>query len=144
MSHPRSKNIREISLTAHLENHKGLRDPSFRSLLAFAEFAEKIEKRLRYPVRDGIRGMPLHADDGLAGKHGITVLNAPGILDEGYRGEVMVILYNSDDQKAFRVNKGDRIAQLVVVPYFRCEIVETEDLDDTERGEEGFDSTGCA
>ena len=79
---------------------------------------------------------------GLAGKEGITVLNAPGILDEGYRGEVMVILYNTNDDKAFHISKGDRIAQLVVVPYIQCEIVEAEGLDDTERGERGFGSTG--
>lgn len=79
---------------------------------------------------------------GLAGKEGITVLNAPGILDEGYRGEVMVILYNTDMDTSFHVKKGDRIAQLVVVPYISCDIVEVDDLDETERGEHGFGSTG--
>lgn len=79
---------------------------------------------------------------GLAGKHGITVLNAPGILDEGYRGEVMVILLNTDSDEPFHVKKGDRIAQLVVAPYIRCEIEEVDELDDTERGTSGFGSTG--
>lgn len=54
----------------------------------------------------------------------------------------MVILYNTDDHKAFRISKGDRIAQLVVVPYVRCSIEEVAELDDTERGKHGFGSTG--
>ena len=78
---------------------------------------------------------------GLALKHGITVLNTPGTIDEGYRGEVGVILFNTGDT-AFKIAKGDRIAQLVIAPVTRARIVETDDLGSTERGAGGFGSTG--
>jgi dUTP pyrophosphatase len=78
---------------------------------------------------------------GLALKHGVTVLNTPGTIDEGYRGEVGVILANFGDAP-FAVKKGDRIAQVVVAPVTRAEIVETDEVDGTERGGGGFGSTG--
>ena len=78
---------------------------------------------------------------GLALKHGVTVLNTPGTIDEGYRGEVGVILANFGDAP-FVVKKGDRIAQIVVAPVTRAEIVETDEVDGTERGGGGFGSTG--
>lgn len=78
---------------------------------------------------------------GLALKHGVTVLNTPGTIDEGYRGEVGVILANFGDA-AFSVKKGDRIAQIVVAPVTRADIVETGEVDGTERGGGGFGSTG--
>jgi dUTP pyrophosphatase len=78
---------------------------------------------------------------GLALKRGVTVLNTPGTIDEGYRGEVGVILANFGDED-FRVEIGDRIAQMVVAPVVRAEIVETDELDATDRGEGGFGSTG--
>ena len=78
---------------------------------------------------------------GLALKHGITVLNTPGTIDEGYRGEVGVILFNTGDT-AFKIAKGDRIAQMVIAPVTRARIVETDDLGSTERGAGGFGSTG--
>ena len=78
---------------------------------------------------------------GLALKHGITGLNTPGTIDEGYRGEVGVILFNTGDT-AFKIAKGDRIAQLVIAPVTRARIVETDDLGSTERGAGGFGSTG--
>ena len=78
---------------------------------------------------------------GLALKHGVTVLNTPGTIDSGYRGEVGVILANfgADD---FAVKKGDRIAQIVIAPVTQPEVVETEVIDETDRGEGGFGSTG--
>ena len=78
---------------------------------------------------------------GLALKHGITVLNTPGTIDEGYRGEVGVILFNTGDT-AFKIAKGDRIAQMVIAPVTSARIVETDDLGSTERGAGGFGSTG--
>jgi len=78
---------------------------------------------------------------GLALKRGVTVLNTPGTIDEGYRGEVGVILANFGDEP-FAVNKGDRIAQIVVAPVTRAEIVETSEVDGTDRGAGGFGSTG--
>lgn len=78
---------------------------------------------------------------GLALKHGITCLNTPGTIDSDYRGEVKVILANLGDDE-FMINKGDRIAQIVVAPVTRGTMVEVEALDDTERGTGGFGSTG--
>ena len=79
---------------------------------------------------------------GLALKNGITVLNSPGTIDEGYRGEVGVILANFG-KEPFKVEKGSKIAQVVVAPCTRAEIVATDDIDDTERGTGGFGSTGA-
>ena len=78
---------------------------------------------------------------GLALKHGVTVLNAPGTIDAGYRGEVGVILVNLG-QEPFTVGKGMKIAQVVVAPVARAEIVEIAEVDATERGVGGFGSTG--
>ncbi|MBQ6690011.1 MAG: dUTP diphosphatase [Bacteroidales bacterium] len=78
---------------------------------------------------------------GLAAKHGISVLNAPGTIDADYRGEVKVILVNLSNQP-FVVNPGERIAQMVVARYEKVEWDEVEALDDTDRGAGGFGSTG--
>ena len=78
---------------------------------------------------------------GLAFKHGVTVLNSPGTVDSGYRGEIGVILVNFGDEP-FPVSVGDRIAQLVVSPVTQAEISETSDVSSSERGEGGFGSTG--
>lgn len=78
---------------------------------------------------------------GFALKQGVTVLNAPGIVDSGYRGEVGVILLNTSEQTV-TVHKGDRIAQMVFVPYARMTFEHVENLPETDRGEGGFGSTG--
>lgn len=78
---------------------------------------------------------------GLALKSGVTVLNTPGTIDSGYRGEVGVILANFGDAD-FTVKKGDKIAQLVIAPVTQPEIVETDVVDETDRGAGGFGSTG--
>lgn len=78
---------------------------------------------------------------GLALKHGITLLNAPGTIDADYRGEVQVILVNLS-QEPFTLRRGDRVAQLVVAPVTAAEIQEVSLLDATSRGEGGFGSTG--
>lgn len=78
---------------------------------------------------------------GLALKNGVTVLNAPGTIDEGYRGEVGVILANFGSEP-FKIEKGSKIAQIVVAPCTRAEIEETVEIDSTERGTGGFGSTG--
>ena len=78
---------------------------------------------------------------GLALKNGVTVLNTPGTIDEGYRGEVGVILANFGTEP-FQVEKGAKIAQIVVAPCTRAEIVETDEVDETTRGVGGFGSTG--
>ena len=78
---------------------------------------------------------------GLAYKHGITVLNTPGTIDSDYRGEIKVLLINHSNE-AFEIKKGERIAQAVIAPVIQAEIVEVEELSDTERGSGGFGSTG--
>ena len=80
---------------------------------------------------------------GLAVKHGVTVLNAPGTVDADYRGEVMVALVNLGTEP-FEVERGMRIAQLVVAPVTRAELRQVTDLDETARGGGGFGSTGLA
>ena len=78
---------------------------------------------------------------GLALKHGITVLNTPGTIDSGYRGEIGVILFNSSDVD-FQVKKGDRVAQVVIAPVIQPVIEEAQEIDETDRGAGGFGSTG--
>lgn len=79
---------------------------------------------------------------GLARRHGITLVNAPGLIDAGYRGEVRVLLLNTDRDAAFAAEAGDRIAQLVIVRHGTPELVESADLGETTRGAGGFGSTG--
>lgn len=79
---------------------------------------------------------------GLAAKRGITVLNSPGTIDAGYRGEIKVALLNTDREAAFDIEVGDRIAQLIVMPVSRAEFVPVTELTDSVRGAGGFGSTG--
>jgi dUTP pyrophosphatase len=79
---------------------------------------------------------------GLAKRHGITIPNAPGLIDSGYRGELRVLLLNADPAESFDVAPGDRIAQLVVTPVAEVEAVEVASLDETSRGLAGFGSSG--
>jgi dUTP pyrophosphatase len=79
---------------------------------------------------------------GLAARHGITLVNAPGLIDPGYRGELRVLLLNTDRSSAFEVAVGDRIAQLLVVPFAASEPRVSPALERTARGEGGFGSTG--
>tara|TARA_Y200000002_G_scaffold164046_1_gene135399 strand:+ start:231 stop:662 length:432 start_codon:yes stop_codon:yes gene_type:complete len=78
---------------------------------------------------------------GLAAKQKLTVLNTPGTIDSDYRGEIKVILVNHGN-KNFKIEKGDRIAQMIVCPVIIAQIVEVENLSDTKRGKDGFGSTG--
>lgn len=81
---------------------------------------------------------------GLAARHGIALVNAPGLIDAGYRGELKVLLLNTDRDATFEIAAGDRIAQLVVVAVAAPEIVELGELAATVRGDAGFGSTGSA
>lgn len=89
---------------------------------------------------DGYVGL-VHPRSGLAAKHGITVLNTPGTIDAGYRGEIMVTLYNSTDVD-FPIARLDRIAQLVIQQFSKAEFIQVEKLPESHRGEAGFGSTG--
>lgn len=79
---------------------------------------------------------------GLAAKHGVTVLNTPGLVDSGYRGELKVCMVNLDPATPFEIVRGERIAQLVVQAVAQVDFVEVEVLDATERGDTGFGSSG--
>lgn len=83
----------------------------------------------------------VRARSGLAAKHGIALVNAPGTIDADYRGEIQVILINLGDTP-FSIGRGDRIAQLVIAPVAICEWESVESLETTERGQGGFGSTG--
>ncbi|QYM76156.1 dUTP diphosphatase [Leucobacter luti] len=79
---------------------------------------------------------------GLAAKHGITVVNSPGTIDAGYRGEIKVTLLNTDQNTAFDVEVGDRIAQLIIMPVSRATFIPVAELPESVRGTSGFGSTG--
>lgn len=79
---------------------------------------------------------------GLAARHGISVVNAPGLIDSGYRGEVRVVLLNTDREQPFKLSSGDRIAQLVLVRVELPTLVEVDSLTDSDRGVGGFGSSG--
>ena len=79
---------------------------------------------------------------GLASKHGVTCLNSPGLIDSGYRGELKVLLINTDPTNPFEVKRGERIAQLVIQKVEQANFIEMDDLTQTERGDGGFGSTG--
>jgi dUTP pyrophosphatase len=79
---------------------------------------------------------------GLALRHGISMVNSPGVIDAGYRGEVRLLLLNTDNESAFTVEPGMRVAQLLVVPVADVELVETDEVTATDRGAGGFGSSG--
>jgi dUTP pyrophosphatase len=79
---------------------------------------------------------------GLAAKHGITVVNSPGTVDAGYRGEIRVTLLNTDATTPYEIAVGDRIAQLIIMPVTRAQFIPVETLPGSHRGESGFGSTG--
>jgi dUTP pyrophosphatase len=79
---------------------------------------------------------------GLAARHGIALVNAPGLIDAGYRGELRVLLLNTDREEAFEIRRGDRIAQLVIVALPEVELEEAAELEAAERGTRGFGSSG--
>jgi dUTP pyrophosphatase len=92
-------------------------------------------------IPDGHAGLVLPRS-GLAKKHGIALVNAPGLIDSGYRGELRVLLLNTDPAETFRVEPGDRIAQLVISPIVLADPVEAESLAESARGDGGFGSSG--
>ena len=80
---------------------------------------------------------------GLARRHGISIVNTPGLIDSGYRGELQVTLLNTDRERGFTVEPGMRIAQLVIVPVPEVELLEVQDLPESTRGVAGFGSSGA-
>ena len=92
-------------------------------------------------IPDGHAGLVLPRS-GLAARHGISMVNAPGLIDAGYRGELRVLLLNTDRESSFQVAAGDRIAQLVIVRVEGPQLEESAELEETGRGRGGFGSTG--
>ncbi|NPA12216.1 MAG: dUTP diphosphatase [Epsilonproteobacteria bacterium] len=95
---------------------------------------------LAFEIQKGYE-IQIRPRSGLAFKHGITVLNTPGTIDSDYRGEIKVLLINLGSED-FEIKKGERIAQAVVAPVVQADIVEVDELNETERGSGGFGSTG--
>lgn len=91
---------------------------------------------------DGFAGF-VQPRSGLAARHGVTIVNAPGLIDSGYRGELRVVLLNTDRERTFVAEPGDRIAQLVVLAVSSVELVEVAELPASVRGTDGFGSTGA-
>jgi dUTP pyrophosphatase len=81
---------------------------------------------------------------GLATRHGIALVNSPGLIDAGYRGEVAIVMINTDRLEVFHIKRGDRIAQLVIQQVVEATTIEVEELDETARGSGGFGSTGTS
>lgn len=96
---------------------------------------------LAVEIPDGQAGLVLPRS-GLAMRHGISLVNAPGLIDSGYRGELQVLLLNTDPQTTVRLAAGDRIAQLVLVEVALAEVIEVPELAASSRGEGGFGSSG--
>jgi dUTP pyrophosphatase len=95
---------------------------------------------LAVAIPEGFAGF-VQPRSGLAARHGLSVVNAPGLIDSGYRGEIRVVLLNTDTEEPFVVEPGMRIAQLVVLPVPELELVEVVELPETERGVRGFGSS---
>jgi len=123
--------------------------PGDAGLDLYAAETVRIEPGDRASVRTGVAievpqghaGLVLPRS-GLAARHGIALVNAPGLIDSGYRGEVCVLLLNTDGAEAFEVEPGDRIAQLVISPVADAEPVDVEELSASDRGGGGFGSSG--
>ena len=96
---------------------------------------------LAVQIPEGVGGLVLPRS-GMAIKHGVTLVNSPGLIDPGYRGEVRVLLLNTDPSVEFQITPGDRIAQLLLVPVVHATPLNAEALDDSTRGEGGFGSSG--
>ncbi|HZT64307.1 MAG TPA: dUTP diphosphatase [Acidimicrobiales bacterium] len=96
---------------------------------------------LAVAIPDGYAGF-VQPRSGLAARHGVTCLNTPGLIDSGYRGQIQVILVNTDPDTPFHVRRGDRIAQLVIQSVEQASFRAVHQLPDSERGEGGFGHTG--
>jgi dUTP pyrophosphatase len=95
---------------------------------------------LAVAIPEGYAGF-VQPRSGLAARHGIAVVNSPGLIDPGYRGEIRIVLLNTDRERTFVAEPGDRVAQLVVLPVPGLELVELDELPASERGVRGFGSS---
>lgn len=92
-------------------------------------------------IPEGYAGLVIPRS-GLASRHGVSIVNAPGLVDSGYRGEIMVVLVNLDPHEAFAFEKGDRIAQMSIISVPPVTLHNTEELPESDRGDRGFGSSG--
>ncbi|AXE38932.1 dUTP diphosphatase [Acidipropionibacterium virtanenii] len=98
---------------------------------------------VRVAIPEGFVGL-INPRSGLAARTGLSIVNTPGTIDSGYRGELKVLLINTDADRAVDISAGDRIAQLVIVPVMTARFVPVDELPETTRGESGYGSTGVA
>jgi dUTP pyrophosphatase len=140
--------LRFTRLSAAAQAPRRARDGDAGYDLAAAEAAElgpgeraSVGTGLAVEIPDGCAGLVLPRS-GLAARHGIALVNAPGLIDAGYRGELRVLLLNTDRAQRFSIAPGDRVAQLVIVRHEAPEPEEVESLTETARGGSGFGSTG--
>jgi dUTP pyrophosphatase len=129
-----------VPARAH-EGDAGLDLASVESLVLEPGARATVGTGLAVEVPDGWAGL-VCPRSGLAARHGIGVVNGPGVVDAGYRGEVRVVLHNSDASEPFAIEPGDRIAQLVLVPVATGAVVEVEELAPATRDAAGFGSSG--
>lgn len=120
------------------EGNSGIDIPSNETKII--EEREIIKTGLKFEIPEGYEGQ-IRPRSGLALKHGITVLNTPGTIDSSFRGELGIILLNTT-KSLYKVHKGDRIAQMVFSKVEKVNLIESDDLSGTNRGEKGFGSTG--
>ena len=123
------------------ENDAGFDLPSRVDLLLGPGERATIPTGIALAIPSGFAGFVLPRS-GLASRHGIALVNSPGLIDAGYRGEVAVVVINTDRMKEFQIRRGDRIAQLVIQRVEEAAILQVDDLDETSRGAGGFGSTG--
>ncbi len=136
----------ELALPAYAHDHDAGFDLLARESLQLAAGGGRalVPTGIALAIPEGYAGLVLPRS-GLAAKHGITCLNAPGLIDAGYRGELKVILINHDPEQSYEIKRGDRIAQLVIVAVATAQLtmVQTaQELGETARDEGGFGSSG--
>ncbi len=119
----------------------GLDLPSRVNLVIEPGERAKVPTGLALAIPAGYAGFVLPRS-GLASRNGIALVNSPGLVDSGYRGEMAIVMINTDKHEAFHIKRGDRIAQLVIQKVEEVSITRVDDLDDTSRGAGGFGSTG--
>jgi len=100
-----------------------------------------IPSGIKLAIPEGYAGF-VQPKSGLAIKNGISLVNSPGLIDSGYRGEICIIMINLDKEMDFAIKKGDKICQLVIKKVEKANLIEVEDLEGSDRGECGFGSTG--
>lgn len=111
------------------------------SVSVYVNASRIIGTGLAVEIPDGYE-LQVRPRSGLSAKTGLMICNSPGTIDSDYRGEIKIIMRNVDRDRTYRINKGERIAQLVLAPVVRASVEEVQELSSTERGENGLGSTG--